>query len=213
MRFMTVSRIALALLALCIAPTCRAGPPVYAFVDDQGGLHLSNVPDCECYQRLDAPAARVRGNAAEPAARRGGVDADLRRPYGAAIAQAAQRNGIDSALLHAVIAVESGYDAAAMSRRGAAGLMQLMPATARRYGVTNVFDPVDNVRAGARYLADLLKRFDNDLHLALAAYNAGEGAVAKYGGRIPPYRETAAYVPKVVNYYQKLRLSMSGEGG
>jgi soluble lytic murein transglycosylase-like protein len=111
-------------------------------------------------------------------------------------------------LLHAVISVESGYNARAVSKRGAAGLMQLMPETARRFGVADVFDPADNVRAGAQYLIALLKLFDNDLRLALAAYNAGEGAVIKYGRRIPPYRETAAYVPRVVGFYEKFRLLM-----
>jgi soluble lytic murein transglycosylase-like protein len=129
-------------------------------------------------------------------------------PYGAVVAQLAARYGIEAALLHAVIAVESGYNARAVSPRGAAGLMQLMPQTARRYGVADVFDPVDNVRAGARYLADLLKLFDNDLTLALAAYNAGEGAVLKHGRRIPPYRETTAYVPRVLEFYHRLRPTM-----
>jgi len=96
----------------------------------------------------------------------------------------------------------------ARSGVGAAGLMQLMPETARRYGVADVFDPAENVRAGAQYLRHLLKLFDNDLQLALAAYNAGEAAVIKYGKRIPPYRETAAYVPLVVSNYRKNRLSM-----
>jgi soluble lytic murein transglycosylase-like protein len=86
--------------------------------------------------------------------------------------------------------------------------MQLMPDTARRYGVIDVFDPAQNVRAGAQYLRDLLTLFDNDMRLALAAYNAGEAAVIRYGKRIPPYRETAAYVPLVVGKYQKNRLSM-----
>ena len=81
-----------------------------------------------------------------------------------------------------------------------------MPETAKRYGVANVFDPADNVRGGAQYLAELLRTFENDLQLALAAYNAGEAAVLRYGKRVPPYRETAAYVVKVVDLYQKYRL-------
>ncbi len=134
-------------------------------------------------------------------------DSGIARPYRAVVAREALRYGLEPALLHAVISVESGYNANAVSKRGAAGLMQLMPETAKRYGVVNVFDPVENVRAGAHYLGDLLKLFDNDLTLALAAYNAGEGAVLKYGS-IPPFRETAAYVPKVVAFYEKLRSLM-----
>jgi soluble lytic murein transglycosylase-like protein len=99
--------------------------------------------------------------------------------------------------------VESGYDPHAVSRAGAVGLMQLMPDTARRYGVRNLRDPAQNVQAGARYLRDLMGKFDNDLTLALAAYNAGEEAVAQYGNRIPPFRETLNYVPKVLDVYRR----------
>jgi soluble lytic murein transglycosylase-like protein len=163
-------------------------------------LHLSNVPDDERYRSLEDGSARDR--LAPDAA------VDTARPYGSVVAQAAGQYGIDAALLHAVIQVESGYNARAVSKRGASGLMQLMPDTAKRFGVANIFDPADNVRGGAQYLAYLLKLFDQDLPLALAAYNAGEAAVLKYGRRIPPYRETAAYVPKVVGSYQKFRLLM-----
>lgn len=201
-------RIALALLGLCGPLACLAETSVYMFVDDQGELHLSNVPDHDRYRSLDPESAPAAGEVREVLAQDGGVDAGGRRPYGAVVARAAGQYGIEAALLHAVISVESGYNARAVSKRGAAGLMQLMPATARRYGVADAFDPADNVRAGAQYLSDLLKLFDNDLRLALAAYNAGEGAVIKYGRRIPPYRETVAYVPKVVDFYRKLRLPM-----
>jgi len=131
-----------------------------------------------------------------------------RQPYGAMIEQAAGEFGIDAALLHAVIAVESAYNTNAVSRHGAGGLMQLMPGTAKRYGVANVFDPADNVRGGAQYLAELNKLFRNNLQLVIAAYNAGEQAVLRNGNRIPPYRETTAYVPHVIAYYQKFRLQM-----
>jgi soluble lytic murein transglycosylase-like protein len=201
-------RITLAVLGLCGPLACLAESAVYAFVDDQGETHLSNVPDNERYRRLDPPTARADGKAREVPALDGAVDAGGPRPYGVVVAQAAGRYGIDAALLHAVISVESGYNAKAVSKRGAAGLMQLMPETAKRFGVADVFDPADNVRAGAQYLIALLKLFDNDLRLALAAYNAGEGAVIKYGRRIPPYRETAAYVPRVVGFYEKFRLLM-----
>lgn len=201
-------RVTLVVLGLCAPLACLAEAGVYAYVDEQGGLHLTNVPDNERYHRLDADSAPAGGEANHAPARDGAVDAGLGRPYGVVVAQVAKQYGIDAALLHAVISVESGYNAKAVSKRGAAGLMQLMPGTAKRYGVADVFDPADNVRAGAQYLNDLLKLFGNDLRLALAAYNAGEAAVIKYGKRIPPYRETAAYVPRVVDFYQKFRLLM-----
>jgi soluble lytic murein transglycosylase-like protein len=106
-------------------------------------------------------------------------------------------------LLHAVISVESDYDANAVSPKGAQGLMQLMPATARRFGVEDPFDPRENVRGGALYLKWLLDLFGGDLHLAIAAYNAGEQAVIKAGYRIPPYSETQKYVPRVMSRLQR----------
>jgi soluble lytic murein transglycosylase-like protein len=114
---------------------------------------------------------------------------------------------VDEALLHAVIAVESGYNARAKSRKGASGLMQLMPHTAQRYGVTDVWNPADNIRAGARHLRDLLGMFDDNINLALAAYNAGAGAVIESGNKIPPYPETRMYVPRVLENYERFRKS------
>jgi soluble lytic murein transglycosylase-like protein len=198
-------RIGLAVLGLWGPLTCWADGNIYGFVDSRGEVHLSNIPDDKRYESL------VKTTVLASAEMRDGtapVNADSRRPFGGVVAQVAGRYGIEAALLHAVISVESGYNPKAMSKRGAAGLMQLMPETAKRYGVVNVFDPAENVQAGAQYLSDLLKLFDNNLQLALAAYNAGEAAVIKYGKTIPPYRETAAYVPKVVGFYERLRLSM-----
>jgi soluble lytic murein transglycosylase-like protein len=123
---------------------------------------------------------------------------------------AARETKVDAALIHAVIAVESGYNPSARSSAGAVGLMQLMPGTARHYGVKNRLDPAQSIRGGARYLRDLKILFDDDLALVLAAYNAGEDAVMKYGRRIPPFRETAAYVPKVLSYYRKFRPAPAG---
>lgn len=117
--------------------------------------------------------------------------------YAALLAEVAGEHALDVALLHAVVAQESGYDPAAISPAGAVGLMQLMPATARRFGVRDRFDPRQNLRGGAAYLAWLLRRFDDDVSLALAAYNAGEGAVRRYGNAIPPFAETRAYVRQV----------------
>jgi soluble lytic murein transglycosylase-like protein len=125
--------------------------------------------------------------------------------YSSHILAAAKESRVDPALIHAVITVESGYNPAARSTAGAVGLMQLMPGTAKRYGVKNRLDPAQNIHGGARYLRDLQDMFNDNLQLVLAAYNAGEQAVMKYGNRIPPYRETAAYVPKVLQLYRKFR--------
>ena len=125
--------------------------------------------------------------------------------YDRHIQSAAAETNVDPALIRAVISVESGYNPHARSHAGAVGLMQLMPKTAMRYGVKDSRDPAQNIHGGARYLRDLQVMFDNNLQLVLAAYNAGEFAVMKYGRRIPPYRETVAYVPKVLSYYKKFR--------
>jgi hypothetical protein len=198
MRLLPVIAIALA----CCRPLWCFAEGNYAFVDDEGGVHLTNVPDDQRYLRLDPPApAATRAGGTQPQ----GSEAVPRYAYRDVIESAAGRYGVEPALLHAVISVESGYNPKAVSKRGASGLMQLMPETAKRYGVTDLFNPAANVRAGAQYLADLLRMFDNDLQLALAAYNAGEAAVVKFGNRIPPYRETVQYVPKVVDFYRRFR--------
>ncbi len=201
-------RIGAVLLALIGSPASMAESAIFNFVDDEGRVHLSNVPDDSRYRRLALPLGAAVVMTPDLPAHDDRPAPGRARPYGTVVAQVAGRYGIEAALLHAVITVESGYNARAVSKRGASGLMQLMPATARRYRVADVFDPADNVRAGAQYLGDLLKLFDDDLNLALAAYNAGEAAVIKYGRRVPPYRETTAYVPKVVDFYRKLKLSM-----
>lgn len=118
----------------------------------------------------------------------------------------AEENQLSASLVHSVIQVESNYDANAVSPKGALGLMQLIPSTARRFGVLNVFDPADNIQGGARYLKHLLGLYKGDQALALAAYNAGEGAVSRYGG-VPPFPETQGYVAKV---QQRLAGVLSG---
>jgi soluble lytic murein transglycosylase-like protein len=190
-------------LLLGLTLTCAsamATADIYAFVDGSGVTHFSNVPvDSRFQVLLASPKERTRSG----------------DPFNAAFLAAAGRFDpfIDSAatdlavapeLLRAVIAVESGFNAQAMSHAGAAGLMQLMPGTARRYGVRDRFDPEQNIRAGARHLKWLIERYDNDIKLALAAYNAGEDAVDRCGRCIPRFRETQAYVPKVWRIYQSL---------
>jgi hypothetical protein len=118
------------------------------------------------------------------------------------IYRAGQRAGVDPRFIHAIIKQESKYDPKAVSHVGAQGLMQMMPATAKRFGLKDPYDPAANVEAGTKYLKWLLKKFDGDVPLALAGYNAGEGSVAKYNG-VPPYGETQKYVKKIVSNYGK----------
>jgi soluble lytic murein transglycosylase-like protein len=193
------------------AGEATAGGDIFVRAADDGSVQLSNVPDAADYQLLlaapvaPAPiAAAASASAPDAAAQGSGMQARVSL-YHDLVDQAAKHAKVDARLVHAVIAVESGYNPTAVSRKGAIGLMQLMPETARRYGARNSRDPGQNVRAGAMYLADLLKMFDNDVHLALAAYNAGERAVLRHGSRIPPYRETTAYVPKVLAVYSRLK--------
>jgi soluble lytic murein transglycosylase-like protein len=119
---------------------------------------------------------------------------------------AAARNGLDPCLILSVMRAESGFNRSAVSVKGASGLMQLMPETAARFGVKNIFDPEENVMAGARYLRFLLDRFRGDVRLALAGYNAGEGAVELYGLRIPPFQETQNYVRTIYTRYTGIHL-------
>jgi soluble lytic murein transglycosylase-like protein len=181
---------------------------IYAYTDAGGAVSLSNVPTDARYTVLIAapqPAVAAAPPAAAPEARPGPAG---KAGYERVVDEVSRAHGLESALLHAVISVESRYNPKAVSGKGAAGLMQLMPQTAQRYGVADAFDPRQNLNGGARYLKDLLRRFDNDMSLALAAYNAGENAVARYGNRIPPYRETLQYVPRVLDYYQRYQAGL-----
>jgi hypothetical protein len=128
------------------------------------------------------------------------------------IVSAAKLTGVDAALLRAVIHAESGFNPRALSYKGAQGLMQLMPSTAFELGVGDAFDPAENISGGARYLAELLRDFKGDVKLAAAAYNAGVGAVTKYGG-VPPYAETQVYVQRVALLYQRYRKALAARGG
>lgn len=171
------------ILGLCLASPAQA--QIASYVDAHGRTVYINAN----------PAAKVarqhsanEGFVTPPVKLRGVVDA------------AAARNNLDPALVQAVIQTESNWNPFAVSRKGAFGLMQLLPSTAERYGVRDVFDPAQNVNGGTRYLRDLLDRFHGDLKKSLAAYNAGEQAVQRYGG-VPKYPETRAYVQKVTKTY------------
>jgi soluble lytic murein transglycosylase-like protein len=178
---------------------------VYKFTDQYGVTHYTNEPGRADYQRMvevlqdEGPLNRAK---VKP------IKSNL-QAYSNHVLAAAEETGVDSALVHAVITAESAYNPRAISRAGAKGLMQLMPGTAQRYKVEDVFDPAENIKGGTRYLRDLLVLFNDDLELAIAAYNAGENAVIKHRRRIPPYAETLAYVPKVMRLYKKYQALMN----
>jgi soluble lytic murein transglycosylase-like protein len=152
-----------------------------------------------------APVAQVAEEAAppalQPAARE--TTAQKRARYAPFIAAASRATRVNENLIEAIITAESAFDPFALSSAGALGLMQLMPDTAERFGVSNRLDPAQNILGGARYLNFLLNKFNNNLKLAVAAYNAGEGNVIKHRNRIPPFKETRKYVPKVLAYYRQ----------
>jgi soluble lytic murein transglycosylase-like protein len=158
---------------------------------------------------LVTPLASIAPRASHTASRISHNQVARVRAAAPALARAARDYGIDPLLLHAVAHIESRHNPQAMSHAGARGLMQVMPATARRFGVQQphheLLDPETNVRVSAEYLKTLQARFGNNLPLVLAAYNAGEGAVEKYGRKVPPYRETQAYVRMVIDTYLQLR--------
>ena len=186
--------------ALLIASPVTARPQIYAYVDADGMRHYTDVPDNNRYRLLvlSSTDRTVSGD------RYDSLLLAKAGQYDSIIEKAAMASSVEANLLRAVIVVESGFNPHAVSRRGAVGLMQLMPATATRFGVSNPYDPRENVHAGARYLKFLINRFGHDVSLALAAYNAGEEAVARNGGRIPPFTETMAYVPRVLKIYRML---------
>ena len=178
---------------MCLAATARA--QIASYVDERGKLVFTNadsppVPSSGAHRRRLAPLPRIA--LAGPTLPPEKLDSVVRR--------AAERNKLDPALVKAVIGVESGGNPTAVSPKGALGLMQLIPSTAERFGVGDVFDPVQNVEGGARYLRSLLNRYNGDLERTLAAYNAGESAVERSGG-VPNYPETRAYVQRVTNSY------------
>ncbi len=189
-------------LAIVLAGSCSGllATEIYVYKDKDGQIHLTDKPKHDGFRLVTGrdwkhrPMSRI-DTASFP---------ENRKRYMPLIGKAARRYRVNEALLNAVVTAESAYDPSALSKAGAVGLMQLMPATAKRYGTYDRYNPESNVYAGTKYLRDLLKQF-GDTKLALAAYNAGENAVIKYGNKIPPYKETQNYVRKVLHYYEKYK--------
>jgi hypothetical protein len=183
-----------AFMAASVAVPARAD--VYAWKDKDGRLVVSDRPggpgvQHATYSVRGVETIRTTRLAVGPALNRADLHALADRH--------AETHAINPALVRAVIQAESAWNTRAVSPKGALGLMQLMPQTATELGVVDPFDPAQNIKAGVRYLKGLLDRYDGNAELALAAYNAGPGAVDKYGRTVPPYRETRAYVRKIVS--------------
>lgn len=186
--------IAISAVLVCVAAASPADAQIYSWTDGNGHLVVSNLPKSE--GGSPAPAAYVVPQAESFRATRP-VDESKSALYDDLIQQFARQNSVRTDLVRAVVQVESGYNVWAQSPKGALGLMQLMPTTIQRFGVRNPFNPLENIRAGVAYLRQLLDRYANNEVLALAAYNAGPGAVDKHGQAVPPYKETRDYVSKV----------------
>jgi soluble lytic murein transglycosylase-like protein len=179
--------VSVAFVVMTVGP---AAAQIYSWHDANGNLVLSDRPLKTAEHTFVVPeATSVRATRPAPLERS--------RLYDDLIEEHARLNSIRSDLVRAVVQVESGFNPYAVSPKGALGLMQLMPATAQQFGVRNPFDPQENVRAGVAYLRQLLDRYENDERLALAAYNAGPGAVDRHGQNVPPYRETRDYVARI----------------
>lgn len=178
----------------------RAHAEVYQYIDANGVISLTNVPSDSRYRRIDRSSSRLHSTLSE---------AELEPT----ILRFSRRYQLPPALIRAVIKAESDFDARAVSHAGAVGLMQLMPQTALRLDVKDLYDPEDNIGGGTKYLRFLLDRFRGDLPLALAAYNAGEHVVDRYRA-LPPIEETRRYVRKVLRYYRTfLRRDLAATGG
>ncbi len=195
---------ALVLFSILATTAYDARADIYQVVSANGSITLTNIHRTD---RKQVRMAREKPRLAKaPSLTAPSRKRSRKAPrYALIVAQAAFDYDLPAELLHAVIQTESNYDPSALSPKGAAGLMQLMPDTAKDLGVHDVFDPTANVRGGARYLKRMMNLFGNDLSLALAAYNAGPGAVLAYNRAIPPYPETQRYVPSVLGHYQRLQ--------
>jgi soluble lytic murein transglycosylase-like protein len=198
MNISLLSLLSTCLLAVILSPS-RAFSDVYVYKDKEGVLTFTNVPTHSGYRRVIRESNGQWSGALDSSNGSGSYAS-----YDEVIRSASDRHNIDPDLIRAVIKVESDFNSIARSNKGAMGLMQLMPDTARLHNVLDVFNPSDNIEGGVRHLKLLLSRYQGDLELSLAAYNAGIKAVEKHGG-IPPFAETKEYVRRVLSYYQAYR--------
>jgi soluble lytic murein transglycosylase-like protein len=192
----------LALLLTSISHSTQA-TEIYVYKDKDGHVHLTDKPKHDGFRLVTDRHWKHKPMTSLDTA----SFPENKKRFMPLIGKAARRYRVNEALLNAVVTAESAYDPKALSKAGAVGLMQLMPGTAKRYGTTDRYNPEANVYAGTRYLRDLLKQFEKT-ELALAAYNAGENNVIKYGYKIPPFKETQKYVRKVMHYYEKYQSTM-----
>jgi soluble lytic murein transglycosylase-like protein len=193
------------LIVLSAISSNIAQADVYVDLAQTDEISISNTQSDQHYTlKIEEPALPQAAMLIVPNGKnKGNSPYNSHLPFNSEVIIAANETAIEPAFIHAVITVESRHNPRAQSKKGAYGLMQLMPETSLRFKVLDRNDPKQNVLAGAKYLRELLNLFNGDLRLTLAAYNAGPAAVHKYGGRIPPYRETMDYVPKVLKYYRQ----------
>jgi soluble lytic murein transglycosylase-like protein len=191
------------LIALSVASSWTVKADIYVDLSEMDEINIANTVNEPNYTfKIEEPVL-VNPVTKITTLNKVGSEDNKNLPFNNEVIIAAKITGIEPALIHAVIAVESKHNPHAQSIKGAYGLMQLMPETSRRFNVLDKNNPKQNILAGAKYLRELLKLFNGDLKLSLAAYNAGPAAVQKFGGKIPPYKETVNYVPKVLKYYKQ----------
>jgi len=186
------------IVSLCISAAVMSWHPdfcqadTYRYTDERGVIHFTNAPAHQGYARIALENRQAKAGC---------------RKYDPVISLLCKKYAVDEALVKAVIKAESDFDPKAVSKKGAQGLMQLMPETARDLSVSNPFHPIQNMEGGIRYLRKLLDQFQGNLHLTLAAYNAGENAVVKYNNSVPPFEETRTYVKRVLEYLKDYQLT------
>ena len=215
----------LPLMALALLPSVHAGN-MYIYKDNSGQVLLTNVNPAGNFDKFTKkvkvtyyPEAKIQTGGSAPSTATNGYNgfgspspSANRNAYDAFIRDSAARHGVDPALIKAMMHTESAFNPNARSPVGAQGLMQLMPATARRFKVNNAWNPAENIEGSAKYIAWLMRRFNNNVEFAVAGYNAGEGNVDKYNG-IPPFKETRNYVKSVMSRYHSLYKNDSGLSG